>query len=190
MMNAARVNNALFWIGLIGWIAVLVSGALAAAHVFPTLKSEAMVLERFQAYPSQTHGLLAAGLIMEGLFTTVNLTQLALAPLVLATFAAQVCFFGMAWRRAGTWIRGLTLVAAAATLAWQALLLAPEMNRHLRRYWESAERGDLEAARLHQEAFDAGHPTAERLQGACLLLLITAAAASAAVMTPKAEGPT
>jgi len=185
MMRGYRnVVNIIYWLALTIWIAALISAAVAAMNVFPTLDETVLTLERYAEYPEAEHPRLLAGRIMERVFFLVDLLQFGAAPVAVLALLVQVFVFGMPLRRAGHIIRAGCIVAAAGLLTYHATLLAPGMNRELRAYWAAAEAGEIEAARARREAFNAYHPRADAVLRLNLLLLLVAVGASAAAWAP------
>jgi hypothetical protein len=184
MGAALRLCHIVFWLGLVLWISALVSAAVAAMNVFPGMDRLPLTLDAYTAYPSDEHPRLAAGMLMEGVFVTVDLLQLAAAPLVLAALLAHHVVFRLKWRRPAHLVRAACILAAAGMLAWHVTVLAPRMNRALHRFHEAAAAGDVATARGHRAAFNTDHPTADAILRLELGLLIVAAAASAVGLGP------
>ncbi len=65
----------LYWLGLSAWLAALAAAALAAANVFGQLPEMELALDRFEAYPVDEHGTIAAGIVMADVFFTVDVIQ-------------------------------------------------------------------------------------------------------------------
>jgi hypothetical protein len=180
-----------FWIALVLWISSLVSAAVAAMNVFPTLSPERLPL-RLDAYPDfpvEEHPRLAAGVIMNGVFATVDVIQLIAIPVVLVTLGLQVTVFRARRRTWSNAVRVIAVALATAGFAWHATQLAPTMNRSLRAFWQAAEAGDVEAAAAHRAEFNRLHPSADAILRLELILLLVGVAASAVAVSPPADRP-
>jgi len=184
-MTLFKLCNAIYWLALTLWVAALITAGIAAMNVFGTLDSLPIELKQYSALTPQEQGRLAAGKIMEGVFFTVDLLQLAAAPLAVFTLLLQLFFFKRPGRLIANGTRTACIVLAAAALAYHATALAPAMNRELRSYWKAAEAGDLDLARTHRAAFDARHPLARQLSQITLVLLLIGVASSAAALSPE-----
>lgn len=185
---ASRLINILFWLGLTVWIGALMSAAIAAMNTFPVLKELSdLRLSGFESYEpppgeaGNVHGVIAAGMVMQGVFANINAIQFVAAPLVLLTLIAQQLMCAGDRRRPTNLIRSLCIVVATTTFFWHGLVQSPRMNRELEAYRDAARAGDSNAARAHQTAFDDDHPLANALLSTDLFLLLIAAAASAAL---------
>ena len=187
MQGYFKICNAVYWVSLAVWLAALVAAGVAAANVFGTLGKTPLRLEHYAAYPAQEHARLAAGLIMEGVFFTVDLIQFVAIPLTVLMLVAQLLVFGMPLKSVANLGRALCIVIAAGMFAFHAIAVAPTMNHHLRAYWAAAETGDIALAHEHQTAFNEDHPTAEAILRINLILLVVAIGASSAVGSPPAK---
>jgi hypothetical protein len=166
--------SAIHAIALTIWIATLISAAIAAMNVFPTMKAMTLDAERFAALPRAEHGLIVAGVVMERVFATIDIVQMAMAPVAIFTgifvfYRSRAC--PRPWPAR---IHVVALVLAGVVLAGHLTMLAPTMNRNLRAFWSSAEVGDVEQARAHRAAFDKLHPIADTLLRTNLLILLAA----------------
>jgi hypothetical protein len=173
------ITHMAYWLGLTLWIGAIMTAGIAAIGVFGTFRSLPVTLPDYAVYDATAHGRLAAGLAMERVFWMVDLVQFAAAPLVLIAMIVRGAF-GHMTRSWPTWTAATCVVLACATLLWHMLIAAPPMNRELRAYWAAAKAGESDAARAHQQAFEADHVLAERLMQARLLVLLTALVAAAA----------
>ncbi len=181
-MNCARKwCDGAYWLALTFWIGVLIAGGVAATASFTILPKLGISLEQYQAYDLTAHGRIAAGKLMEAVFTFVDVTQLVICVLVLGLTLMQIFVFRCPIRRAANMIRMACLILAVGTFAWRALALTPEMNRELRAFWAEAEAGNVQQADQHRDAFSARHPTASRWYGStfCLLLIVVVVSPSA-----------
>ena len=183
-----RLCLVVYWLGLAAWFSGLVTAGIAASMVFGRLPGMSMQLQRFQPYPVDEHGTIAAGLVMADVFFAVDVVQFIAIPLVVITLVLQLAVFGVPARRPSNVIRASCILVAAALFAWYALLLAPSLNSELRLFWQAAETADLDAAQRHREIFRAGHATARHILEANMLLVLISLAASALALGP-APGP-
>ena len=190
MQSLFKLCNMVYWLALTIWLAVLVTAGVSAVAVFTTLGEMDVSLEAYAAFePDESdvpnaHAHLAAGHVLEPVFTLVSFVQFALIPLMLITLIAQFTVFQQKIRRPANLIRTACIVIAAGLFVFHALARAPQMNRDLQAYWDAAKDGNVTAALEHREAFNRRHPTAEAVLNATLLLVVLATFASAAAMTP------
>ncbi len=184
------IVNALFWLGLIVWIGVILSAGIAAMNTFPTLQSLDMTLHEYEQFRPErsdgvsVHGRLAAGMVLEGVFFLINMVQMAAVPLVIIALFMQNWLMPGAWRAWSNRLRAAAILVAAILFAWHAFIQFPRMNRELRAYWTNAEAGFIERAEQHQRAFEDDHPVAENILQINLWLLLFAAGATAYALTP------
>lgn len=179
------ICDAVYWLALCLWTAALISAGAAAAFVFATLPRLGVSLDRFTRFnvegEPEAHGRIAAGMVLEKVFTASDFAQVVFGPIVALMLAIQVVVFGESWRRPANVIRALAIGLAIVTAFLHIFFQAPAMNRELRAYWAAAETGDVDGALRHRARFDASHPRAElALQSNTALLLITIAASAAA----------
>jgi hypothetical protein len=190
MAALGRVVNMAYWLGLIVWIAAIITVAIAAMNTFATLPDAdlGVRLESFAAYPAEHHGRLAAGMVMERNFFAADVMQMVAIPVVVIALLAQVAFLGMSLRRPANLIRCICLLGAAGVFAFYAFTMAPRMNGELRAYWDAARAGDMAQAESHRDAFDADHPRAELVLKINLILAVIGAGASTAAFTGARGG--
>lgn len=181
------VCNTVYWLALTMWVSVLVAAGTAAATVFSILPSTELILPRFREFPGSEHGRIAAGMVMEPIFTFVDIVQIVAAALVLVMVALQWVVFKNGRRSLLNVLRVGAIIAATALLAYRAVAVTPDMNRDLRAYWSAAEAGDLEVAAAHRATFDAAHVGASNLFSATLALLVAAVLASPAALDGRAR---
>ena len=184
MNGAATLLRVVFWLALILWIGALISGGVAATAVFAILPDLGVQVERFDQYPTDEHGRLAAGIIMEPVFTGIDVAQVALGAIVLIAFIAELVMTKRRRWSTSNVLRALALAVAAGTLAWRMTQIMPEMNRELVAYRTAAEAGDVTGAETHRVVFDEAHPMAARFMEATLISLLIVAGASAARKNP------
>src|SRR5687767_5170072 len=173
-----KTCNVLYWLALTMWIAALVAAGIAAMNVFGTLPNLDLTFDRFMEMPRETHGRIASGMVMEGVFRTVDVIQCAAAPIAVIALAVQLVSSRNALRRPANLIRTLCIVVAAILFAYHAVMLAPAMNRELHAYWGAAESGQIELAESHLATFNKKHPIANTLLRTNLILLLVAVASS------------
>lgn len=185
MSFAAKCVNAMYWLALAVWISVLMSAGVSAMSAFTTLPDPdlGLQLEKFAAYDESRHGQIAAGKVMEPIFTFVDVVQLAAGSLVVLMLVLQLTLFAMPWKRPANMIRTACIVLAMALFLFRAVTITPEMNQDLRAYWRHAEAGNAAAAREAQQSFDTAHRRARPLFDGTLLLLLVGVGASAAAFT-------
>ncbi len=178
MSGGAKVCNTVYWLALTIWVSVLVAAAIAAATTFTVLPNLGLTLDAFSALPAADHGRIAAGKVMEPIFTLVDVVQAGAAAVVLLTVVVQWLAFRCSLRRFANVVRVAAITIAAGLFAWRAATLSPAMNRELRGYWSAAEAGEVAQAAGHRAAFDGMHPRASDLFSATLGLLVIAVVAS------------
>jgi hypothetical protein len=185
MSAASKLVNAIYWLALTVWVSVLISAGVAAMSAFTALPDEelGLRLEQFAAYDASRHGQIAAGKVMEPIFTFVDLMQLVAGGLVIITLLAQMTLFGMSWRRPANLIRAVCILLAIGLFLFRAVAITPGMNQDLRAYWQHAQAGEVEPARARQQSFEAAHRRARPLFDASLLVLLIGVGASAAAFT-------
>jgi len=174
-----NVCNIAHWLSLAIWIAALASAGVAATGVFGKLLHTDLLLNEFASYDHSAHGRLAAGMVMEPIFTFVDLVQLVAGAVVALTLALQLMMFDMPLKRPANLIRTVCVLIAAILLVVRMATITPEMNRELRAYWAAAKAGQVEEAGAHQQKFDRRHPVVSKMFGATFALLLVTVAASA-----------
>jgi hypothetical protein len=185
MSSLAKWINALYWLALTVWISVLISAGVAAMSAFTALPDPelGLQLDRFAAHDADRHGQIAAGKVMEPIFTFVDVMQLAAGSIVLLMLVVQLTVLRMSWRRPSNLVRTVCIALAMGLFLFRAATITPGMNKDLRMYWQAAEAGDADTARAAQQSFDAAHQRARPLFDAALLLLLVGVGASAAAFT-------
>ncbi len=181
--------NMVYWLALMCWVGVLIAAGVAATATFTTLPDPELgvTLERFAAFDSTEHGRIAAGLVMEPVFTFVDLLQIVAAFFVLITLVVQLLMLQGSWRWFSNLIRMLCIAVAVGLFAWRTFTITPEMNSNLRAYWNAAEAGQIEIAENYRSAFDAQHGTASALFRGTLFALVIAVGASAVTLGPRVQ---
>ena len=179
----SRMVDAIHLLALVAWTGVLITAGVAATASFTILPDLELTVRGYEALPDSDHGRIAAGKLMESIFTFVDVIQAMAGSVVVMTGVVQ----WFTHRHAGRAIRGLRLAAigiAAIVFVGRATVLTPGMNADLRAYWNAAESGDVAAAAAHRDDFDEVHPVASRLFSSSLLALLVAV-----VLTPAATRP-
>jgi hypothetical protein len=184
MSGPLKACNAVYWLALTMWAAALLTAGIAAMNVFGKLLKMKIELSGYGALPIESHGRLAAGMVREGVFFTVDLVQFVAAPLTVLTLLAQLSIFRMPVRMPSNLIRSGCIGIAAALFACHVTMVAPAMNRDLRAYWTAAENGAIAEAQSHLDAFNSRHPIADTLLKTNVILLLVCVAASAAALGP------
>ena len=178
MQGLFKLCNTVYWLALAVWLALLVSAGVSAVAVFTTLGEMDLSLPAYAAFqPDESevpnaHAHLAAGHILEPVFTLVDLAQFAVIPVLIIALVAQLAVFKLPLRRPANLVRITCIVIAAGLFAIHAFTRAPQMNRDLHAYWDAAQQGDIAAALEHREAFNRQHPTAEAVLNVTLLLVV------------------
>lgn len=169
---SSRVESALA-ATLSAWVGALGMTAVAAATIFPTMERLAPSLPDYARYGGE-HWPIAAGVPMQRIFAIFDGVQLvccvasaglAVAP-VLRRGAGRVDPFLVA--------RAFVVGLAFLGVAYYLLLLTPQMITDLRLYWEAARAGDTAGAESFRAAFEARHPTANRVLGAIGITVLAA----------------
>lgn len=186
MNSYFRLNNIVYWLALIIWISALISAGVAAMNVFTVLDADnlPLTIERYSAVDPAEHPRLAASLVMEPVFATVDLLQFAAIPLVILTLLLQFIVFRMNPRRFSNLLRIFLLTIAATVFVYHVTALARPMNAQLRQWWKANEAGDVAAAEIIRSEFNQRHQKADFLLKLNLLFLLGAAGASAVAFTP------
>lgn len=179
--------NIVYWLALTVWVAVLVAAGVAAMSSFTTLPDPdlGVTLDRFAAFDAAEHGRIAAGLVMEPVFTFVDITQVAAAGVVVLMAALQMTLFRGRWKSLMNLLRLACIAAALALLLTRVFTISPDMNADLRLYWQAAEAGNAEQALTHRASFDAMHETASTMFRWTLISLLVCVAASAVALGPR-----
>ncbi len=186
MRAAARLMDVSFWLGLIAWVSALVTAGISAAMAFPTMHEFAVEVPKFRALDASEHWSIAAGLLMERIFTLTDMIQLVAALLVIVGLVGSLALGSRRRQRISGVLRALCVLGAAGLLAYRILVLAPSMNASLHSYWNAAEAGKIDVAMRHRADFQAAHPTASRIYGVMFAMLIAGAAITAwSPPTPK-----
>ncbi|MCA9287230.1 MAG: hypothetical protein KDA05_01515 [Phycisphaerales bacterium] len=173
------------------WIGAVVMAGLAAAIVFPTMRS---LEPRLATYPDYTgdHWMLAAGKVAARIFHATDIAQGVCAVLAVVSAAALGLSGAISYRRpAGLiWLSGLA--ASVGVLAASLLWLRPRMDASLHAYWDAAMAGNNPVAEAARQAFSADHPLASNLMAAtaaCVLATLVAHVVAARTSKPGGLAP-
>ncbi len=155
------------------WLGCVVTAGLAAAIIFPTMKSLDPQLPAYAGYTGD-HWMLAAGRIADRIFDATDTAQVGAAGVALLTGVALLAARGLRARPpiALAWL--VALAAALGVLAYTLTVLRPRMTTNLVTYWDAASRADNPAAEAARAAFSAEHPLASNLMAATALLVLLA----------------
>jgi hypothetical protein len=139
------------------WAGSLAMTAVTAAIAFPTMKELNPTLPSFAAYPDD-HWVIAAGQVMERVFTASDIGQLALAILACVLFVPLALSKRLS--RGLMAARAVVLAALLVSLLEYTFVMRPQMTSDLMAFWAAAKAGELEAANAARAAFDEAHPLA------------------------------
>lgn len=170
------------------WLGALMTGAISASIVFPTIRRLNPRLPEFEVFTGE-HWKLAAGQVQQPIFTWADIIQLGMAGVVFFTLGLRLVGFGVAQaqRRSATVVRTLAVSAAVVLFAYNLLVLAPRMYPHLKQYWALAREGHTELAQAEADLFGEDHPTATRVLGATAACVLTAFVAGAWTLARRRE---
>jgi len=179
------IHERLFHVlALTTWVAVLAAGAIAASHVFPTLRALDPTLPSYAASPQSEHWRYAAGEIMDGIFLLADRAQYVVIPVALVTLGVELRRGRIGHRER---IRTAALGAASLIFLVYAIAIAPAMTESLDAQRAAARIGDADSAAGHEARFNGLHPWADRtLRTNFVLVLI---ALGAAAIAPNGHAP-
>lgn len=155
------------------WLGSVVGAGLAAAIIFPTVKSLDPALPAYSTYQDD-HWMLLAGKVAARIFVATDMIQIAAGGLALLAAGAVLVCGRAPWRRLTTLAWLAALAGATGVLAFQLLVLRPRMDANLHEYWRFAESGQTPQAETAREAFSVEHPLASNLMSATALLTLGA----------------
>jgi len=155
------------------WLGALMTGAIAAAIIFPSFRELDPRLPGFEGYDGE-HWRLGAGMVQSRVFVWGDIVQLCAAGLAFFTLGLRLIGAGVvrAPRRAATALRVLGVGTGVVLVACNLMFLAPRMNPHLRAYWNLAREGQTAEARAEAAEFELYHTPATRLHGATSLAVL------------------
>lgn len=171
MPTGRKIAECIHLVALGLWLGSLVMTAIVAARVFPTMSRLGPVLPDFQTDPAD-HWRIVAGHVGEFAFFSNDVIQFLGVLLATVSLVASVWLYKLSLRRISTAIRSMLLGAAGMLVAYQIMLLAPEMNAELKAFWAAARAGDEQAAALHRNNFAALHPRATATLSATMLAVL------------------
>ena len=186
--TATAVCDTLHLTALAIWLGALMTGAISASIVFPTLRRLNPRLPDFESFTGE-HWKIAAGQVQQPVFTWADIIQLAMAGVVFFTLGLRLVGFGVAQapRRSATVVRTLAVSAAVVMFAYNLLVLAPRMYPHLKQYWALAREGQTQQAQAEADLFGEDHPTATRILSGTAACVLTAFVAGAWTLARKRE---
>jgi hypothetical protein len=182
----ARMSAVTHAVALTLWIGLLISAGVAAAGAFATLPDLGISLDEYESFDAgdpSAHGRLAAGKMLERVFTAVDFAQVPLAVIVVVSLLFEMILSGGGWRRPAHVIRVGCIALACGLLAIHIAFIAPPMNRELRAYWSAAAAGNTTEAMARRDRFDEYHPRAELILKSNLILLLIATGSAALLRT-------
>lgn len=186
-----RASLVVFWIALAVWLSALIAPGVAAMSAFTTLPDPelGLSLEKFADFEpgAAAHGRIAAGHVLEPIFTFSDLVQLMAGALALIALLIQLILLRGRWTALSHLLRLGCVVLAVGLFAYRATMMTPGMNRDLRAYWDAAAAGEIETAQKHRAAFDRIHQRAETMYSITLVLILIAIGASAVALSPSAS---
>lgn len=174
-MRTIRAICETIHLGVLGlWAGSVLMIGVVAAIGFPTMKALRPTLPEYAAYPADEHWIIAAGAVMNKGFLASDWIGIGCAVLAVVTLLVVLLGARVRFARPATILRTLALAGAVGVLIYSVGVLRPRMQEALHSFWEAAKVGDLARAEPQREAFDAMHPTASRLIGAQLVLVLCA----------------
>ncbi|MCA9286862.1 MAG: hypothetical protein KDA22_16680 [Phycisphaerales bacterium] len=192
MRPLAVLVDTAHWLAITLWTAALVAAGVAAMGAFSTLPRIGIQMPAFRNYVETNKGnmttesgRIAAGMMMEPVFTATDFAQIALAAIAIATLGVQVTAFQSRWplRRPSNAIRAFCVIVATGLVSFHTIAMAPSMNSSLRDWWTEA-RLNLDGADAHRAAFNEKHVLADRLFRIRLGLLVVAVGCTAVAGVP------
>lgn len=155
------------------WFGGLVMSGFVAARTFAIMKDLDPRLASHAAYTGD-HWRLAGGKIANGVFAVMDVVQFVCAFLAGLSFAGLVVTRGVSPRRVWTWIRGIGVSGAMASVMGLLLIVEPQLNTALRVYWKAAAAGNNDEAAKFQKLAGEIHPTASTLMGVTAVAVLVA----------------
>ncbi|MFO0832148.1 MAG: hypothetical protein U0637_09915 [Phycisphaerales bacterium] len=175
-----RTAHALHVCALGVWTGAIAMTAGAAAVIFPTVKQLTPHVPRYAAVPDEGHWLLLAGNVASRVFAVSDKVQLGCAAVTLVTAVVLARARGFHGALAGK-ARAAALICALLLVTYYLAVLVPRMTAHLHEHWRLSEAGEVEQARVHENAFKNDHPTSSRVlaaTAACTLVALLLGAGS------------
>jgi hypothetical protein len=171
------------------WLGAIVMAGVAAAIIFPTIKSLDPHIPSYTSFTGD-HWMVVAGHAANGVFVAADIIQFICASLCILTMALLLFRARLPIDRPSAYLRVAGLAIAICVFAFYAIYLRTRMDLNIRGFWEAAQAGRNEDAARFQKVFDADHPLASTLMGTIavttLVTLLSAAwnAATAGVAPP------
>src|SRR5262245_5965556 len=113
MSVALRLVNGVYWLALTAWTAALVTAGIAAMNTFTRLPKMNIELRDYASLPTSEHGRLAAGMVMEGVFATVDRIQVVAAVLAVISLILQLAMTRPSWKSMHNLVRCACIMIAA-----------------------------------------------------------------------------
>lgn len=160
------------------WLGTVVVAPVCVVRVFMTMEKLSPRLDAYAQYGGE-HWRLAAGQVGNGVFLITDIIQFVAALLAGLSFAGLVVIRAANPRRRSTWVRGLGLSVAMASLMGMMLIVVPSLNARFRKYWDAAAAGKTEVAQHWQAEAAKLHPTSEKLVGLTAVAVLASLTAGA-----------
>jgi len=170
------------------WASAIISAAVSAMNVFPTMRDMDVYAARFEAMARDEHGMLIAGVVMNGIFRTVDVMMMIVAPIAMITGIAVFYRLAPCPRSWSARIHIVTLVLAGTAAAVHLSVLAPSMYADLHAFWSSIESGELEQAATARAAFEERHHLADALLRATLFIVLASIGAFISTLATNTDG--
>lgn len=189
MWKHGEQTDAWIVVALTLWLGVLATAAFTAAIMFPSIRDMHAQVPGL-VLPEDEHWKYIAGKVQFKVFAMSDWVQL-----VSAAFVAVLMLFQSLRERGQMigrflWRSRLTItMISVLLLGYYLFAFMPETRNNLSTMWAALDKGDLEAAKVAQAAFDKGHPISSKILSVLLLLtfvnlLLTAASIG---RNPKAK---
>ncbi len=172
MWKRGEQTDAWIVVALTLWLGVLATAAFNAAIIFPNIRDMHAIVPGL-ALPEDEHWKYIAGKVQFKVFAMSDWVQLACAAVVVALTVLQSLrergqLIGLLLWRA----RLVITIVSAALLAYYLFAFMPDVRHQLSTMWSALDKGDLNAAKAAQAAFDKGHPTSSKMLSVMLLLTL------------------
>lgn len=170
------------------WLAATLGSALAAAVLFPTLKSLHPRLPEYEAYQGE-HFLVAAGTVAQKIFLIADMVHLPAALIAVITLVLSVRARGVLSKRPATAVRAVSLAVALACLGAMLLIVTPRLVSHTKQHFAAMQQNNASAIAAHKAAVDDIHPIASRLMGTMALSTLLSLASGAWSLASPPSSP-
>src|SRR5690606_27508887 len=130
MRAMAILIDTIHWLALTLWTAALAAAGVAAVGAFSMLPRIGLQMPAFRTYleaqgdnVSAGSGRIAAGMMMEPIFSATDFAQIALAAITLITLGIQVTVFQHRWplNRPSNALRSLCVIVATALVSFHTI---------------------------------------------------------------------